>query len=225
MEHFKILSEINVNDYVEQKEKLTYLPWADAWAKVKSIYPDADYDIDRFEGRPYYYDELTGYMVSTWVEIEGKKHKMWLPVLDEKNKAMKSAVYTYPVKEKVWDDAKKKYVYTGKIIDKSVEAATMADINKALMRCLVKNLAMFGLGLYIYRGEEEPECEKGKHDEMFVDDGEHCQICGKPLMGLTLTDGTTYTKEQMKQESLKRYNKFLCYTCLREAKKGAKNEG
>ena len=32
----------------------------------------------------------------------------------------------------------------------------MFDINTAIMRCLVKNLAMFGLGLYIYAGEDLP---------------------------------------------------------------------
>ena len=33
----------------------------------------------------------------------------------------------------------------------------MFDVNKAIMRCLVKNLAMFGLGLYVYAGEDLPE--------------------------------------------------------------------
>ena len=33
----------------------------------------------------------------------------------------------------------------------------MFDVNKAIMRCLVKNLAMFGVGLYIYAGEDLPE--------------------------------------------------------------------
>jgi hypothetical protein len=33
----------------------------------------------------------------------------------------------------------------------------MTDINKTIMRCLTKNLAMFGLGLYIYAGEDLPE--------------------------------------------------------------------
>ena len=33
----------------------------------------------------------------------------------------------------------------------------MMDVNKAVMRCLVKNFAMFGLGLYIYAGEDMPE--------------------------------------------------------------------
>ena len=36
----------------------------------------------------------------------------------------------------------------------------MFDINKTIMRCLVKNLAMFGLGLYIYAGEDLPEGEQ-----------------------------------------------------------------
>jgi len=36
----------------------------------------------------------------------------------------------------------------------------MFDINKTIMRCLTKNLAMFGLGLYIYAGEDLPEEEK-----------------------------------------------------------------
>ena len=36
----------------------------------------------------------------------------------------------------------------------------MTEINKAIMRCLTKNLAMFGLGLYIYAGEDLPESPK-----------------------------------------------------------------
>jgi len=37
------------------------------------------------------------------------------------------------------------------------DKATMCEVNKTIMRCLVKNLAMFGLGLYIYAGEDLPE--------------------------------------------------------------------
>jgi hypothetical protein len=36
----------------------------------------------------------------------------------------------------------------------------MTEINKTIMRCLTKNLAMFGLGLYIYAGEDLPESPK-----------------------------------------------------------------
>ena len=41
--------------------------------------------------------------------------------------------------------------------NKTLMNATMFDINKTIMRCLAKNLAMFGLGLYIYAGEDLPE--------------------------------------------------------------------
>ena len=51
------------------------------------------------------------------------------------------------------------YEYTTNKGTFTVNAATMFDVNKALMRCLTKNLAMFGLGLYIYAGEDLPEAE------------------------------------------------------------------
>ena len=41
--------------------------------------------------------------------------------------------------------------------ERTVDAASMFDVNKAIMRCLVKNLAMFGLGLYVYAGEDLPD--------------------------------------------------------------------
>lgn len=52
--------------------------------------------------------------------------------------------------------------------NKAMLQPTMFDINKTIMRCLTKNLAMFGLGLYIYAGEDLPEDEKS-NDEMTVE--------------------------------------------------------
>jgi hypothetical protein len=142
---FDVLSATNMNAYTEKKSNLTYLSWANAWAEVKKEYPDASYVVirDRTTEKPYFYDEHLGYMVMTEVTIDDETLEMWLPVMDGANKAMMSKPYTY----------KTKYG------EKSVEAATMFDINKTLMRCLVKNLAMFGLGLYIYAGEDLPESE------------------------------------------------------------------
>lgn len=155
---FETLNSINVNDKTETKksgkDELTYLSWTWAWAEVKSRYPEAHYEIVMHDGLPYVYDENTGYMVFTTVTIDGITHMMWLPVMDGANKAMKNKPYTYMTK------------YNG---EKSVEAASMFDINKTIMRCLVKNLAMFGLGLYIYAGEDLPEVEaeeqKAKQEE------------------------------------------------------------
>jgi len=153
---FNTLNAINVNDKTEKKSGLTYLSWAWAWAEVKKAYPDASFLIDHYDGKPYLFDENLGYIISTKVTILGETLPMHLPVMDGANKAMKSYAYTYMVKD--WNQSKQQ----GKNVfkDKTCEAATMFDINKTIMRCLVKNLAMFGLGLYIYAGEDLPEEEK-----------------------------------------------------------------
>lgn len=142
---FELLSALNVNDKVEKKSNLTYLSWAWAWAEVKKACPDATYQVivDVTTNKPYFYDEALGYMVMTEVTIEGETLEMWLPVMDGANKAMMNKPYTYQTRYG----------------EKTVDAATMFDINKTLMRCLTKNLAMFGLGLYIYAGEDLPEGE------------------------------------------------------------------
>jgi len=135
---FERLSAINVNEHVEKKDGLTYLSWAWAWSEVKKACPDASYKIGETE-----YDEVLGFMCHTTVTIEGETLEMWLPVMDGKNKSMKK----YP------------YTYNTKYGEKTVDAATTFDVNKTIMRCLVKNLAMFGLGIYIYAGEDLPEVE------------------------------------------------------------------
>lgn len=145
---FEKLSAINVNDKVEKKSNLTYLSWAWAWSETKKAFPNASYKIvsDQYTNKPYFYDENLGYMVMTEVTIEEETLSMWLPVMDGANKSMLA----------------QSYVYQTRYGEKSVEAASMFDINKTLMRCLVKNLAMFGLGIYIYAGEDLPEGETTK---------------------------------------------------------------
>lgn len=139
---FEKLYGINVNDKTESKNGLTYLSWAWAWSEFKKVHPDASYEVKKFEnGLPYAYDPNTGYMVYTTVTVDGLTHEMWLPVMDGNNKAMKAEPYKVKTKYK----------------EIPVQAATMFDVNKAIMRCLTKNLAMFGLGLYIYSGEDLPE--------------------------------------------------------------------
>ena len=45
----------------------------------------------------------------------------------------------------------------------------MTEINKAIMRCLTKNIGMFGLGLYIYAGEDLPESDDEEPAEIKQD--------------------------------------------------------
>ncbi|CAB4187529.1 Single-strand annealing protein SAK3 [uncultured Caudovirales phage] len=137
---FTQLRTLNVNDRVESKEGLSYLSWAWAWDEIKQHCPDVSYEVIKTpEGLPYF-ESHAGAMVYTKVTIEGVTHEMWLPVMDSKNKAMKREPYAYKTRQG----------------EKMVEAFTMFDVNKTIMRCLVKNLAMFGLALYIYAGEDIP---------------------------------------------------------------------
>ena len=146
---FEKLNAVNVNDKVEKKNGLNYLSWAFAWMELKKVFPDATYQIRQFDGKPYLYDENLGYMVMTEMTVDGITHEMWLPVMDGANKAMKDKEYT---------GKKGKYEFT-------VQPATMFDINTAIMRCLTKNISMFGLGLYIYAGEDLPEESEEKKKE------------------------------------------------------------
>lgn len=141
-EIFEKMLNTDVKEFIEKKKDLNYLSWCKAWEQFKLNYPDAKYKIIRFENNlPYIYDKETGYMVFTEVTVNDLTYEMWLPVMDVNNQAMKAEPYKYRTKYE----------------EKTVNAATMFDINKTIMRCLTKNLAMFGLGLSIYQGEDFPE--------------------------------------------------------------------
>lgn len=186
-EKFQELYSLDVNKYVEKKNDLSYLSWSYAWAEFKKIYPDATYEVKKDEqGRCYFGDELFGYMVYTSVTAGGLTYEMWLPVMDGANKAMKAVDYTYKTR----------------FGEKTCEAMTMFDVNKTIMRCLVKNLSMFGLGLYIYAGEDLPQ-----------DIREYvCADCGKAV------------DSAMAQRTHKAFGAYLCKECgLERSKK--KEEG
>lgn len=159
-EDFEKLYTLDVSKQVEKKDNLSYLSWAYAWREFKRVYPDAEYTVKKDEnGRCYFGDENIGYMVYTTVTAGNLTYEMWLPVMDSKNKTMKL----------------KPYKYSTKYGQKDVAGISMFDINKTVMRCLVKNLAMFGLGLYIYAGEDLPEDIKEYK----------CADCGKPFEPFT----------------------------------------
>ena len=152
MNNFQKLFQTDVSGHVDKrkqgKTELSYLSWAWAWAQVNEIDENADYQIKMFADekgllKPWIHDPVLGYMVMTSVTILGDTKEMWLPVMDGANKAMLDHAYQYKTKYEV----------------KTVEPASMFDINKTLMRCLVKNIAMFGLGLKLYAGEDLPAVE------------------------------------------------------------------
>lgn len=127
---FEILNDINVNGHTEQKNGLTYLSWAWAWAEVKKAFPDAIYTIyENAQGWFYHTDGKTCW-VKTGVTINGLEHIEYLPVMNYKNQSIPA------------------------------DNVTSTDVNKAIQRSLTKACARHGLGLYIYAGEDLPESEK-----------------------------------------------------------------
>ena len=155
---FDSLYSLDLSDKLEKRDndKLSYLSWSNAWAEFKRAYPNAEYKIIKNPetNLPYFNDPDIGIIVYTEVTADNQTYEMWLPVMNSSNKAMKETAYTY----QVYDTFKRQYV------EKTVNAATMFDINKTIMRCLVKNLAMFGWGLYVYAGEDLPNDETQQND-------------------------------------------------------------
>ena len=126
---FEKLNAVNVNDKTENKNGLTYLSWAWAWAELKKVDPKANYTIyENAEGWNYHTDGKTAW-VKTGVTIEGLEHIEYLPVMDYRNRSI------------------------------PLDKITSFDVNKAIQRSLTKACARHGLGLYIYAGEDLPEAE------------------------------------------------------------------
>ena len=130
----------NVNDHVEKKNGLSYLSWAWAWAEAIKADPKATFVVNMFDGKCYMDINGTA-MVWVTVTMFDKPMTCQLPVMDSGNKAIPLKGYT----------AVSKY---GK--EYRVECDAFA-VNTAIMRCMTKALALHGLGMYLYSGEDLPE--------------------------------------------------------------------
>lgn len=121
---FETLRAINLESKHKQKGKLTYLPWATAWATVKLAFPDANYETIKDEnGNRYHVEGKTCY-VETQVTIQGETISETLAIMDNANKAILA------------------------------NDVTSTNVDKSIKRCLTKTLALFGLDLNLWEGEE-----------------------------------------------------------------------
>lgn len=131
MEVFKRLAEVDIKSKIEKKGTQDYLSWATAWGLVKQLYPSAT--------RTVYEDSLNGLnyfndgktgYVKVGVTIEGLEHIDYLPIMDFKNRSI------------------------------PIESITSMDVNKTIQRSTAKAIAMHGLGLQLWSGEEMIEAVK-----------------------------------------------------------------
>ena len=150
---FQTLYDADVTGKVKKKNGLSYISWAAAWAEVKKRYPDATYHVYTCQPEPYeetttefkdgvpvmsrtvkrtpqprpWFDDGKSAWVEVGVTINGMEAKETYAIMDFKNNAVKADQFT------------------------------STDANKAKMRALAKACAQWGLGLYIYEGEDMPE--------------------------------------------------------------------
>jgi len=133
-EVWETLSKINVSEHTEEKMGLTYLSWAWAWGVLKDNYPSATYSFGEWE----YITESNG---KTTIDYR---------VYPDKTGSVECEVYIGDVSAKMWLP----------IMDNRnnpIVSPSSRAVSDAKMRCLVKAIAILGLGHYIYAGEDLPE--------------------------------------------------------------------
>ena len=142
------LLKLNVNEHVEKKQNLSYLSWAWAWAEALKADPTATFEVKTFRHAvqdtymEFPYMQINGTaMVWVTVTMFGKPMTCFLPVMNSSNQPI--SIEGRKFKDKYGNE--------------KVEKIDSFNVNTAIMRCMTKGLALHGLGLYIYAGEDLPE--------------------------------------------------------------------
>jgi hypothetical protein len=138
---YEALANISVKSYVEKKGGMDYLSWATAWHLLKQQAPDAQRTVYESEHTGLnYFTDGSTAYVKVGITVDGLEHIDYLPIMDYKNKSI------------------------------PVDKVTAFDVNKTIQRSTAKAIAMHGLGLSLWTGEDtattapaaQPEPEKPK---------------------------------------------------------------
>lgn len=126
---FETLSAINVSDKIEKKNGLSYVSWSYAWGELCKVYPTATYKVherDTQWGPCNYFTDGRTAWVKVSVTIGDLTHTEMLPIMDYRNKSI------------------------------PLDKVTSCDTNKTIQRAITKCIGRFGLGLYVFAGEDLP---------------------------------------------------------------------
>jgi len=128
---FKELNKINCK--VEKKGRFNYISWASAWKELKSMYPSATFTNYQFD-KVIKKGDVTQ-KTSSFVSPEGFV-RVGVTVNGVEH------VEDYPVLNN---------------LNKPIPDPDSFEINKSLKRALAKAIALHGIGLYVFEGEDLPE--------------------------------------------------------------------
>ena len=123
---FATLSAISIKDKIQKKGKLDYLSWANSWDILKKHYPQAQRTVYENVMGLNYHSDGTTAYVKVGIAIDGQEHIDYLPIMDYRNNSIPLA------------------------------KITSMDVNTAIQRSTAKAIAMHGLGLSLWTGEDIP---------------------------------------------------------------------
>ena len=122
---FKELAAVNVKDRLEKKGRFDYLSWAYAWAMVKDRHPDSQRKVYESESTELnYFTDGRTGYVKVGVTVQGVEHIDYLPIMGNNNQSL------------------------------TIDQITSFAVNKTIQRSTVKAIAMHGLGLSLWAGED-----------------------------------------------------------------------
>ena len=123
--------KININERLEKKGNLSYLSWAHAWGEAIRIDPNATFHVSTFDRG----DGVT----QVYMDVNGTA-LVWVTVTING----KPMTCQLPVMDNK---------------NKAIPNPDAFAVNTAIMRCMVKAIALHGLGLYVYAGEDLPDVD------------------------------------------------------------------
>ena len=127
MSAFSVLIKIDVSQHTEKIGKFTYLSWAWAVKVLLENFPDATWEVHTF--------------FDNGIETPYMRTEAGAFVQVSVNVEGVRRTQVHPVLDHM---------------NKSVDAPNAFQINNSIQRCLAKAIALHGLGLYIYAGEDLP---------------------------------------------------------------------
>lgn len=124
---YNSLKAIDVRPKAEKKGRADYLSWAHAWDMLKTNYPQAQRIIYESEHTGLnYFTDGKTAYVKVGVVVNDMEHIDMLPVMDHRNKSI------------------------------PVDKICSFEVNKTIQRATAKAIAMHGLGLSLWTGEDTP---------------------------------------------------------------------
>jgi hypothetical protein len=124
---YNSLKAIDVRPKAEKKGRADYLSWAHAWDMLKSVYPQAQRIIYESEHTGLnYFTDGKTAYVKVGIVVNDLEHIDMLCVMDHRNKSI------------------------------PIEKLCSFEVNKTIQRATAKAIAMHGLGLSLWTGEDVP---------------------------------------------------------------------